>query len=109
MAEFSENSVNFDSLDEELESLGHYNNGNASVEIANGNNLPTDLNTSNSEPKEPPDKTALGALLAYESSNENSLDGENEDHNFLLFNEDAQNKKDDSQNASESVASLFRA
>ena len=109
MAEFSENSVNFDSLDEELESLGHYNNGNASVEIANGNNLPTDLNTSNSEPKEPPDKTALGALLAYESSNENSLDGENEDHNFLLFNEDAQNKKDDSQNASESVASLTSA
>lgn len=106
MAEYSENSVNFDSLNEELDSLGHYDS-TVDMDTTNENNDPDDFNASLSlsEPKEPPDKSDLGSLLGS-SSDPQPTESESEDQNFLLFGEDAQSKHNDSQTSSGSVASL---
>ena len=104
MAEYSENSVNFDSLNVELDSLGHYNS-TVDMDTTNENNDPDGFNVSLSEPKEPPDKSDLGSLLGS-SSDPQPTESESEDQNFLLFGEDAQSKHNDSQTSSGSVASL---
>ena len=106
MAEYSENSVNFDSLNDEIDSLGHYNS-TVEMDTTNENNNPDGFNVSLSlsEPKEPPDKSDLGSLLGS-SSDPQPTESESEDQNFLLFGEDAQSKHNDSQTSSGSVASL---
>ena len=106
MADHSENSVNFDSLNEEIDSLGHYNSI-VDMDTTNENNAINSFNVSLSlsEPKEPPDKTDLGSLLGS-SSDPQPTESESEDQNFLLFGEDAQSKHNDSQTSSGSVASL---
>ena len=106
MADHSENSVNFDSLNEEIDSLGHYNS-TVDMDTTNENNATDSFNVSLSlsEPKEPPDKTDLGSLLGS-SSDPQPTESESEDQNFLLFGEDAQSKHNDSQTSSGSVASL---
>ena len=105
MADYSENSVNFDSLNDEIDSLGHYT---STVDMdTNRNHDPDGFNVSlsMSEQKEPPDKGDLGSLLGS-SSDPQPTESESEDQNFLLFGEDAQSKNTDSQTSSGSVASL---
>ena len=109
MAEYSENSVNFDSLNDEIDSLGHYDS-NVDMDTTNENNDPDSFNVSLSlsEPKEPPDKSDLGSLLGS-SSDPQPTESESDDQNFLLFGDDAQIRNNDSQPSFGSVASLTSA
>ena len=83
MAEFSGNSVNFDSLDDDMDTLGHYNTAVNNTEVRTN---PAPQMSSINEAKEPPDKSDFELLLGATSDS-----AQQNDTNILIFGEPSVN------------------